>query len=392
MTFVERRLNQSILRKEILRELSFLLEQYKEYGGAEEGYGPVQAARAQSQFAAKAIGTLGSAVAKTGEVVSDISGTISNNLTEFYKTFKKSSWDEISNALKLIRKDIIWIFINDPAAAVCFMLDLFSVVDPSGFADLTQGIIYLSKGDLVNAAVCLIFGGVQLKDSLTAVATGGAAVPLAVATKAEIIALKLSIKSGKGAKKIIEILLDPKLQIAINKLKQHKSAEFKRAGQFLERLVSKAKRYDQYGITPTNEKRILDDILGGDVTKFDEATNRAARLEFDKIIRENSPPKYFMQALGAVQSVASTAMTSQELQQPVNVYENFLHWCGLRIDHCDLINIDKNLTLTYKPGVDVNSKDAKYAMEIAENTLEYMSKRQTEYKYTNIKKNESKPK
>lgn len=240
--------------------------------------------------------------------------SVINTYWDLFKEFKKTSAHQMSIALQNMGKDIIWVLKNDPVTSACFVLDTFSVADPTGLADITQGVIQLFNGDYGSASLSLIFGAWQLKDAVATAATEGAAIPLVLASKAEIVAAKIAIKSGKGAAKIINILLDPKMLKIVERLKTG-SKEFKSAGEYLERIITKAKKYDGYGITASNEERILKDIINGDARKFNSAASDAARKEFDILFREKVPTQKLTQSLAFMMSVGTVTQTDKLIKE-----------------------------------------------------------------------------
>lgn len=459
MFSTEKRLNKAILRKKILKEINFILKQYKknkflnilkedldsdlpdeaipegyiepvglpgeamattnvndplDYPRTPEEETLIRARRIKcADEASKSIENEKKAieanreitdfydafmwVAKVPFLVGGFVALGASNLVEFVNVFKNTSIEDKKRALILMKKDIIWVLENDPETAVCFLLDLFSIADPTGLADISQGIILINKGDYGTGILCLLFGLYQLATSGAAAATEGALLPLAIVTKVEIWSLKLGLKSGKGAIKIIEMLADPTLARSINRLRQSGNPEYIKAASALEKSASQARRYKQFGTGGAewyaragakSESEVLEKILNGKLTNYNPGISDAARFEIDRILRANKPPVALQAAMASI-SVASTASTGREKQgleqkelfnkqtnqQIYDEYQNRV--CSERPIICNIIELDINsLKLHFKDGVDLGKygEEANTYLDIANAYLQKITK------------------
>jgi hypothetical protein len=309
MTSAEGRLNQSILKKEILKELNFLLENehiileinsidYYEYvdkiknwmqeNGAYESNG-----RFDEEFLASNIlfKNVSEDVLEAAKII------VSDNYQRYWKNaggtkseiwrvclaivgLNKSSRQAITKQggfagfagrLNYIPEDwnnFIWLCINKPTDAVVVVLDMLSVLDPTGVADLIAGTLQISQGDLPNGILQIIFGTVQAASLAFTIATEGAAFPSVFLAKAA----KTAVKAGSrdAILNIIKTIVEQSPKI-IKAAKSSKIPKIKETGDILTQVTRRANQSLTKGIVNGQEKQTLEYILGGAVHQTRQA-------------------------------------------------------------------------------------------------------------------------
>lgn len=330
MTLSERRLNESILRSKILKELSFLLEMEPGERAAKTGE-----AIAKSEYFQKAV----EGVIDQAKLTALATAYAGRDFILFIKEVSELTIQDKLKILQLIGKDIAWIFEHDPVTATCFILDVFSVFDPTGLADIAQSMILFKNGNYVGAGLCLLCGAVQLKSAIAAVATEGVAIPLVLEAKAETVTLKYSLKFGspKIAQFVIQHLLDPKMLNVVNKLKLSKYRDFRKSGEFLEGIIQRALRESKNPnlASETSEQilqrifqsRNIDDWARG-LKEIDSAEVKALRQIINDALFKNSPPKLLFQVLGLTASTSTNVQKPEEMRNKQKT-EEFMRkiWC-----------------------------------------------------------------
>lgn len=199
MTLAERRLNESILRSKILKELSFLLENFGKLNEIDQDFFSMSPGESTSEYEER------QQTFRKGQqqVLDTVSNFLSDRGKEFHQAWKEFIHGVVNDrslflkASNLAWQDIKILAEKDPASLICWVLDFISLFDPTGIADIIQGGILIGQGaaegsglSIFFGAVCLVAGFLTAQAFLATIGTAGAATPVLVLAKASAITIK----------------------------------------------------------------------------------------------------------------------------------------------------------------------------------------------------------
>lgn len=306
MTLSERRLNESILRSKILKELNFLLEM--EPGERSARAGEVVASQPQVK-----------------EFISFIENFLSDRGKEFHQ-----AWNDFKNgvsnpslfvkASNLAWQDIKILAEKDPVSLICWVLDAISLFDPTGVADIIQGALLIGQGfsesnslSITFGIACFIAGFSTSSAFLATVGTAGGATPVLLLAKSSGIALKqLTVGSVrliikylvKGGDYIISTLrkmkgFDKKTISQVEKIVANsKNIPPPRQGETAEGLIEnltgmKPSTSATSPLSQTGKQQIIDSIKSG-LTKVRDASPQLTGFALSTSMTASEGEKYRM--------------------------------------------------------------------------------------------------
>lgn len=257
---------------------------------------------------------------------------VDNLLTNIGKNFYEA-WQELKSGVKdpslfskagsLAWQDVKVLAEKDPASLICWALDLVSLIDPTGIADITQGQILIMQGIAEGSGLSIFFGiiciiaGVMTFSAFTA-ATGtvGEALPLLALAKTSAISLKQI--SRKSVIAFIDFLKGPGGDTIVSTLKVSKGLDLK-VTRKLEQMVQASKNIP-ISSEEKSAKELLEQLTGEKVAESaisplsasgkQEITNAAELARAGKL-----------QLLGFA---ASTGATSKQASEIANVEKSKL--------------------------------------------------------------------
>lgn len=220
-----------------------------------------------------------------------------------WKTFKEFGTNVkglMDLASSLTFEEIKTLLQKDPVSLVCLVLDTLSLVDPTGVADITQGVILLAQGiaegsgeGIIFGILCIAFG---LGQAALFISTGGSDTPLVLAVKQ---GLKFSLKhlSKEAFESIIKSLTTNAPNILkflknslsgkkfynvvasfFDKAKNFKMSLFKSIEEAIQYLTGFSSKNFVPIVTPDVKKKILEGALLVGQLKFYQAGVGGARL------------------------------------------------------------------------------------------------------------------
>lgn len=190
------------------------------------------------------------------------------NSWEKFKKFGSNLQEMIEQAKNFSLEDIKILLEKNPAALACLGLDTLSLVDYTGIADMVQGFVLFSQGEILWGTLSLLSGAAQ---GYIAITTKGTATPIWIALKKGVI---LSAKAFSKAawKEIIQTLVSnaPKLLEFLN-LSSFGKRFYNTVKSFISKLASYKnideaveylKQFSPKNIfTPDVKKKILESAL-----------------------------------------------------------------------------------------------------------------------------------
>lgn len=345
MILAEKRLNQSILRNQILKELGFLLENFKKLNEIDQDFFSMSPGESTADFEKR------QEKYRQGQehLLNTVSDTVSNFLSNTGKNFYEA-WKELKSGVRdpslfakssnLAYQDMKILAKKDPVSFVCWVLDAISLFDPTGTADIIQGALLISQGVSENSGlgiffgvICLIAGFMTASAFLATAGTGGAAAPVLVLAKASGIGLKQL--TTKSVRKISEILSRGG-DFMINIIRKSPGFD-KKAASEVEKIIINSKK-----MPPPKEgetaAELIENLTGmkptDSITSPLDAAGKAKIVKAAQEIKNGG-----IQVLGFSASTSATAMQGSDITKRQRAEETIRNnWCGIDFENMSVCN------------------------------------------------------
>jgi hypothetical protein len=266
-----------------------------------------------------------------------------------------------------------------------------SIADPTGLADLTQGVVLLSQGQKIGL-LPLIFGSIQVASNIAAAETG-VGILGAVGVKVTIIGLKTMIRSGK-IMDTLRLLANPNIKKVVSRLEKSNSPQFRSAGQSLNNAHKKAEQIIQSGKNiPDGQDGIrkLEEIIGDSISKYDATSANRYQNVIDNM-KSGQPISTGMRVLqvaGAATSTASLTSSDElakkkEEERKAKAYASIKNWCKERanIEFCNKFAVINKEKITIEiPELNISGPSSVFDEKI-KNSLVFRDLKRREYDKT----------